>query len=57
MSAIGPHPGLGNPLLIRGANLLDRKAEAATPPRLNPLCTAIGKMHNDRLAVGSQRFD
>jgi hypothetical protein len=48
---------LGSPLLIGGAKALDRKGEAATPPRLDPLRAAIGKMHNDSLAVGSQRFD
>ena len=57
MTGGGPYPRLGNPLLIGGAIPLDRKGEAPTPPRLNPLRTAVGKMHNDRLAVSGQRFD
>ena len=36
---------------------LDREREVTTPPRRNLLCTAIGKMHYDRFAVGGQRFD
>ena len=53
----GPHRRLSTSLLIGGAMSLDWKGEAATPLRFNLLRTAAGKMHNDRFAVNSQRFD